>query len=162
MGLWPSGAALRVMVGSAGLWDSLAGDRAQEVVRAYLDELEPAIENLGDQPAKLEAVLKDLRSRIRKDLLMGNLTERHYRNLEEQVAMALTDVRHAAFRNQFEGLPHGLVVRLETLLEDGVLEESEYDLFRTMIEAAGVPQQQKDILLDRLRDWVREDAGRVR
>lgn len=143
---------------AAGLWSGMGRDREREVLRTYLDDIQAHVQ--GKDPGEATRALREMRSHLRRDLLVGNVSEKHYQTLQARLAEAVDATRQAELTPLLARLPPGLRVRFQVLMDDGVLTDEEFDTFAKMIDLADLQDAVKKDIVQSLRTWVEEDRGR--
>lgn len=114
-----------------------------------LDTIEQAYNDAKDRPARCQAVLQEQKARVRGLLKQGKITDSQFAVLKERIEELSRQVRLSTLDERFPFLPHGMVVTLRGMLEDGHINDWEHQHFVDALE-------QEDTLTPEQRGRVRE------
>lgn len=133
--------------------------RKSRVLRE-LRAINEAYERQEGNPGRLETVLNERRTRVQALHLDGRLDEAQLTVLEKRIDELAREGRLASLDHRFDALPHGMVRRLRTMLEDGHVTQLEHAHFVEALEAEDLlTKQQKRLVRELVDSWFERDSS---
>lgn len=132
--------------------------RRRGALKRYLAEIERADEEHANDPRARAAALRELRSRLKRDLVKGSVTDAHFIIIERRLDERLAKARVSTLSMAFGDLSQRLFERLDALIADGTMSARDYDVFCEDLAAdQAITEPTKARLRATLRAWVAED-----
>lgn len=125
-----------------------------------LDALEEGFEETRSDPGECEAFLDTRKGRARSLALDGKLNEEQAGIVASRAEELRRKLRQDAVEEEFGFLPHELVRKARTMLEDGEVSELEAEAFLAALEEVDFLREEQEALVrERIEDWYGRDAG---
>lgn len=132
--------------------------RRRGALKRYLAEIESAEVAHASDPRARAAALRELRSRVKRDLVKGSVTDAHFIIIERRLDERLAKARVSTLSLAFGDLSQRLFERLDALISDGTMSARDYEVFCEDLAAdQALTEPTKARLRATLRAWVAED-----
>lgn len=113
-----------------------------------------------DQPRACEAALAERRAHVQGLLLDGKIEDGQAQILENRIDELSRQVRVGLLDERFQFLPHGLVLSLKDMLEDGQITAWEREHVLSALEGdETLTEDQRDRVRDLVDEWFSRDTG---
>lgn len=117
----------------------------------YMREIDKSFNEFRDNTSKCESVLYNIKEKIEKDFAKGKINDSAFSILDARLDKYLSDVRKGVIGAQFK-LTEANKKELDSMLDDGVITEKEYDKFKKM-KISELPAAERKKLESLMKKW---------
>lgn len=125
-----------------------------------LDAIDALVEQSGESPGELHAMIAERRARVRGLVVDGKLDEGQGQVLERRLDEVQRQGRLGEVERLLDQLPHGLVRHVHEMLADGQVTAFERDAILALVDGSPLlTGATREEVRARIEQWFAEDSG---
>jgi len=138
---------------------TFAAKSKKKSISKYINQIDDTYSEYKMKAKRCEAELYRLRDIIDEQLKTGKIDESAYQLLMGRIEGYMVDIQKQIVNEKFGGLPESLKNQMFQMMENGEINEREFETIQKLVKRSELSASEQDSLIETISDFKKQDEG---
>jgi hypothetical protein len=136
---------------------TFAAKSKKKSISKYINQIDDTYSEYKMKAKRCEAELYRLRDIIDEQLKTGKIDESAYQLLMNRIEGYMIDIQKQIVNEKFGGLPESLKNQMFQMMENGEINEREFETIQKLVKRSELSASEQDSLIETINDFKKQD-----